>query len=193
MIGRLVKLAQFPYLSSSCLYYFASASCQLVLRFSLVVSEFSCSRLKQATRACPFLVNFATQSQRHRYYVQCCRHSICRSCYPCDGGHTGFHLRPHPRSDGTIFMCTDANSGGTCDTVAFTFEQCSSIPAAINDAVSSLQTPAGTLCTLFENGGCSGHFIHVVSPGEPNLGNNNFNDVLSSFICIPVPCLSLPV
>ncbi|PPQ99660.1 hypothetical protein CVT26_009194 [Gymnopilus dilepis] len=90
-----------------------------------------------------------------------------------------------PRQDGSIFMCTDANSGGTCASVDFTFEVCSSIPAVINDQVSSLQVPRGVTCTIFADGGCSGHFIRILGPGEPNLGNNNFNDQMSSFQCIP--------
>ncbi|KAK1624683.1 hypothetical protein BDP81DRAFT_398319 [Colletotrichum phormii] len=86
-----------------------------------------------------------------------------------------------------LYICSDANFSGRCQNLESNTGQCYNLYNGFNDVVSSLGPDAGTSCTIWEDGGCTGaSIVNIVSPGIYNLADSiwNFNDKMSSYRCV---------
>ncbi|KAJ7643188.1 hypothetical protein B0H17DRAFT_1148627 [Mycena rosella] len=92
------------------------------------------------------------------------------------GGHTALEKR----TDGNVYLCTDANFAGDCTNYGFFDSQCSNLPGEFSDDISSFGPDAGWLCTININ--CTGATYAGVSPGFALLPDW-LNDTFSSVRC----------
>ncbi|KAK7017776.1 hypothetical protein R3P38DRAFT_3201400 [Favolaschia claudopus] len=99
-------------------------------------------------------------------------------------------VRPTPDIDGdTIFACVNLDFTGNCDTVAFLDGLCVQMPGRQVNQMSSVQVPAGWVCTFYDaksSTPCdpsSGSSTVLLAPGSSNMQNQNFNDVVDFVKC----------
>jgi hypothetical protein len=57
--------------------------------------------------------------------------------------------QPTPQANAHVFICTDYNYGGACTNYGVTKGQCSNLPSAYNDNISSLGPDNGLTCTFY--------------------------------------------
>ncbi|KAF7356044.1 Short chain dehydrogenase [Mycena venus] len=84
------------------------------------------------------------------------------------------------RVDGRVFICTDTNFGGDCTNYGFFANQCSNLPVAFNDNISSFGPDVGWSCTMYTNPNCSGDTYNAINPGFkvlPGFLDNAFSSV----------------
>jgi hypothetical protein len=58
-------------------------------------------------------------------------------------------IKPTPDADAYVYICTDANFGGACVNYGISINQCSNLPAAFNDDISSLGPDDGLQCIFY--------------------------------------------
>jgi hypothetical protein len=58
-------------------------------------------------------------------------------------------MKPTPDADAYVYICTDANFGGACVNYGISINQCSNLPAAFNDDISSLGPDNGLQCVFY--------------------------------------------
>ncbi|KAJ7266077.1 hypothetical protein C8J57DRAFT_1469929 [Mycena rebaudengoi] len=83
-----------------------------------------------------------------------------------------------------VNACTNANFGG-CISLNFATipTGCITVPASVNNAISSAQAVTGIRCTFFDAANCSGTSV-VVAGNIANLGTVGMNDKTSSVSCV---------
>jgi hypothetical protein len=116
--------------------------------------------------------------------------------------------QPTPQANAHVFICTDYNYGGACTNYGVTKGQCSNLPSAYNDNISSLGPDNGLSCTFYlcasrlsdgrwharlrlfyfihSDADCSGYNYGFSYPGVKDLrtiGTGILNDNFSSVKC----------
>ncbi|THU77762.1 hypothetical protein K435DRAFT_738219 [Dendrothele bispora CBS 962.96] len=103
----------------------------------------------------------------------------------------------------TMTLCTAVQFGGICLNLPVVSDSCTSFTGGLttlNEEVSSAVIPAGFICTLFNQFGCttssaadSRDEVGLVGGSYPNFGSvvgiagvQNFNDMASSISCSPL-------
>ncbi|KAJ7250386.1 hypothetical protein C8J57DRAFT_1723654 [Mycena rebaudengoi] len=83
-----------------------------------------------------------------------------------------------------VNACTNANFGG-CISLNFGTVPtgCITVPAALNNAISSAQAVTGIRCTFFDAANCSGTSV-IVAGNIANMGTVGMNDLTSSVSCV---------
>ncbi|KAJ6495517.1 hypothetical protein DFH09DRAFT_1205636 [Mycena vulgaris] len=88
------------------------------------------------------------------------------------------------RTQGNVFVCTNADFTGSCTTLHGSSGQCVNVPLVFNDNISAVGPDSGQDCFFFTDANCGGSQLGPIrSPGNSNLGGSSFNDAISSFHC----------
>ncbi|KAK7045009.1 hypothetical protein R3P38DRAFT_2882090 [Favolaschia claudopus] len=91
------------------------------------------------------------------------------------------------RTQGNVFVCTDAGFTGTCGVFHGNSGECVNLPSQFNDNISSVGPDSGQDCFFYIDINCSGGQLGPIrSPGISNLNvaaTVGFNDHISSFKC----------
>ncbi|KAJ7250387.1 hypothetical protein C8J57DRAFT_1723656 [Mycena rebaudengoi] len=83
-----------------------------------------------------------------------------------------------------VNVCTNANFGGCISLNFGTIPTgCITVPASVNNAISSAQAVTGIKCTFFDGANCSGTSV-VIAGNVANLGTVGMNDKTSSVSCV---------
>lgn len=84
-----------------------------------------------------------------------------------------------------VKFCEHNNGGGVCNVKDFKPSTgCYNLWGWLNDKVSSIYLAPGTMCILYADTNCKGHWLKAFDPGYKNLKlSGEMNDRISSMTC----------
>ncbi|KAK8014843.1 hypothetical protein PG990_008139 [Apiospora arundinis] len=91
------------------------------------------------------------------------------------------HITPRATVDMTL--CLDANFQQCTSFNLVALGVCQNVPTNLNDRISSITHSQPHSCRFWQDAGCTGNFIGGNQDTYPNLVDQGFNDVITSWRC----------
>ncbi|CCX30064.1 hypothetical protein FPQ18DRAFT_396251 [Pyronema domesticum] len=84
---------------------------------------------------------------------------------------------------GGVRYCNNVGYKGPCEGGVYSRNLCYDVTPEFNDRISAFSVDQGTSCTVYQDYRCKGNKRTIGFPGNGDLRNIGFNDIISSFIC----------